>query len=98
MSIEKFDSIGRDLTQRPRSSMFGVPCYKKGRRPFVMYYEDCLVCKLFDAEHRQALALPGARLFQPKANSRPMGNWVQLPKEQIKHWRHYAAVAYHQLE
>ena len=88
-----FEEIGNAIVYSKRGSMFGVLCYKYQRKPFILFYQGQMVCKLFGAAREEALALSGASLFNPK-NSRPMGNWVQLPIDQIDSWACFADVAY----
>lgn len=89
-----FDQIGELIAQKKRSSMFGVPCYKVGRRPFMMFYDGQLVCKLFGQVHEEAMLLKGTSLFNPRANDKPMGNWVQFPSIHSDKWESFAKLAY----
>lgn len=93
-ATEQYDAIGRSMPDSRPGVMFGVPCYEVGRRPYIMLYEKQLVCKLFGEAHAEALALPGASLFNPRGNARPMGNWVQLPFAQAEHWKRFARLAF----
>ncbi|MEM8525979.1 MAG: hypothetical protein AAGG68_15175 [Bacteroidota bacterium] len=90
---EAFELVGQAIPNSKRSNMFGVECYSINRRPFMLFYEEELVCKLFGEVHQEALALEGASLFNPKKNSKPMGNWVQIPFEHFKLWEYYAQLA-----
>ncbi len=74
--------------------MFGIPCFKIGRRPFIMFYENHLVCMLFDEAHAEAIGLEGATLFNPKGNAKAMGNWVQIPFAHADQWERFAIVAH----
>lgn len=89
-----FDEIGKDLSINKRSSMFGVICYKINRKPFIMFYKDELVCKLFGEVHKEACQLEGTSLFNPKGNSKAMSNWVQLPYTLKEKWLFFASCAY----
>lgn len=93
-AIDLFDQIGELITKKKRSCMFGVPCYKVGRRPFIMFYDGQIVCKLFGQVHREAMLLKGTSLFNPKANTKPMGNWVQIPFLHSDKWESFAELAY----
>ena len=88
-----FDTIGQSLPGSKAGSMFGLRTYNMGRKPFIMLYEEELVCRLFGEDREAALALPGARLFNPRNNRKPMENWVQIPREQKAHWAEWAAKA-----
>jgi len=95
MERELFDQIGAAIAESKRSSMFGVPCYKVGRKPFIMFYDQQIVCKLFDDLHAEAMALAGTTLFNPKGNAKPMGNWVQIPGDHADRWAYFAQAAWH---
>jgi hypothetical protein len=45
-----------------------------------------MVFKLRDEAHQQALSLPGASLFQPLPDRRPMKEWVQVPFDHAEQW------------
>ena len=88
-----FEEIGDAIADSKRGSMFGVLCYKYQRKPFILFYQGQIVCKLFGAAREEALELPGTSLFNPKKHSRPMGNWVQLPIEIADSWACFAHLA-----
>jgi len=94
MEEELFIQIGEDLSQNKLSSMFGVPCFKIGRKPYIMFHQNEIVCKLFDEQHGEALRLEGASLFNPMELSKPMGNWVQIPFIHSSKWNYFATCAY----
>ncbi|MGZ5242711.1 MAG: hypothetical protein ACXWDO_04465 [Bacteroidia bacterium] len=52
--------------------MFGKPCFKIKGKAFISFFQDCLVCKLSGDEHREALSLEGAVLFDPSGRGKPM--------------------------
>ncbi len=93
-AIDLFDQIGELIAKNKRSSMFGVPCYKLGRRPFIMFYDKHIVCKLFGQTHKEAMLLKGSTLFNPRANDKPMKNWVQIPFIHWDKWESFAKLAY----
>ena len=93
-AIDMFNQVGELLVQRKKSSMFGVPCFKIGRKPFIMFYDNQIVCKLFGEVHREAMQLNGTTLFNPKENDKPMGNWVQIPFLHSDKWEYFAKLAY----
>jgi hypothetical protein len=66
--------------------MFGMPCLKLGGKAFAGLYREAMVFKLRGDAHAQALALPGARLFDPSERGRPMKEWVEVPSEHAAHW------------
>ena len=62
-----FYDIGHGITEKDASQMFGKKCFEvcKGGKPFVSFFEECMVCKLLGDDHAQAVALDGANLFDP---------------------------------
>jgi hypothetical protein len=51
-----------------------------------------MVFKLTGAEHASALALSGARLFDPMGG-RPMKQWVEVPHAHAARWAELARAA-----
>ncbi|MEM6264886.1 MAG: hypothetical protein AAGI38_20410 [Bacteroidota bacterium] len=94
MESDLFDQIGQDLSGNKRSSILGVPCFKIGRKPFLLFVKDQIVCKLYGEVNEEALQLPGASFFSPMENAKPMKNWVQIPVEHADTWPFYAQLAY----
>lgn len=90
-----FEQICSGIEGATVSSMFGLKCGKLGRKPFAMFYEDEIACYLFDKAKEAALQLEGAQLFNPKNNSKPMGNWVQIPYAYADYWSYFATLAFH---
>jgi hypothetical protein len=84
---------GSKIKEAEESSMFGKPCFKIGGKAFIVFFQDCIVCKLAGDTHRVALALDGARLFDPSGKGRPMKEWVQVPFEYKKQWQQFATAA-----
>ncbi len=77
------------------SVMFGKPCLKRAGKAFAAEFRGALVFKLeSDAgAHKKALALPGARLWDPSGKNRPMKAWVEVPGSQSRHWTELCRVA-----
>ena len=73
-------------------AMFGMPCLKTGGKAFAGYFQGAMVFKLGGAAHAEALALPGARLFDPMGG-RPMKEWVDVPPAQASTWLRVARAA-----
>jgi hypothetical protein len=67
------------------SKMFGMPTLKINGKAFAGLYDDAMTFKLTGSEHHRALALNGAKLFEPMAG-RPMKEWVQVPVGASKEW------------
>ncbi len=76
--------------------MFGMPCLKNNGKAFAGFYEGAMVFKLRGPRHAEALALPGARLFDPSGR-RPMKEWVEVPAEHASSWLGLAQAALHSL-
>jgi len=80
-----------DVTARhplKESKMFGMPCLKRENGKVVAgYWKDGgLAVKLTDeAAREQALAIPGADLFDP-GMGRVMREWVHIPAAQSGEW------------
>jgi hypothetical protein len=75
--------------------MFGMPCLKNSNgKAFAGYFEDAMVFKLGGASHTQALALSGAKLFDPLERGRPMKEWVLVPLEHGSRWLEFARDAF----
>lgn len=77
------------------SKMFGMPCLKIEGKAFAGLHNEAKVFKLRSEAHAEALALPGAHLFDPM-DGRPMKEWVELPHKQAARWLEFArhALAY----
>ncbi len=75
--------------------MFGMPCLKNSNgKAFAGYFEGTMVFKLGGSSHAEALALPGARLFDPSERGRPMKEWVVVPLEHVSRWLEFARYAF----
>ncbi len=72
--------------------MFGMPCLKINGKAFAGFYQDHMVFKLRGAALAEALALEGAKLFDPMGG-RPMREWVQVPFNQAPGWQGLAEAA-----
>jgi hypothetical protein len=76
------------------SKMFGMPCLKNSNgKAFAGYTENAMVFKLGGTSHTDALALTGARLFDPMGG-RPMKEWVVVPVEHASRWIEFARDAF----
>lgn len=74
-------------------SIFGVPCVKRGGKPFISSYAGGAVFKLSGEAHQTALGLPGAALFDPSGRGRPMRAWVLVPVRECEQWPRLADAA-----
>lgn len=66
--------------------MFGMPCLKNNGKAFAGFYKGAMVFKLKTPTHTEALALPGARLFDPSGRGHPMKEWVEVPAAYASRW------------
>jgi hypothetical protein len=75
--------------------MFGKPCLKRKGKAFAAEFHGALVFKLENdaTAHARALALPGARLWDPSGKKRPMKAWIEVPPSQSRHWKAFARIA-----
>jgi hypothetical protein len=95
----RYDEIADDLAARDPSielgQMMGMPCVKAGGKMVVGYESSGeMVFKLTDASHHeQALALDGAKLFDPSGKGRPFKEWVQVPYAHADEWAGLATIA-----
>ncbi len=94
---EYYAVVSEMMATSPTSSgkMFGMPCLKNSNgKAFAGYYEGTMVFKLGGASHAEALALFGAKLFDPSERGRPMKEWVVLSFEHVSRWLEFARYAF----
>ena len=91
-----YDTVVEEVTvtsPATSSKMFGMPCLKNDSgKAFAGFYQEAMVFKLGGAAHARALALPGARLFDPM-HGRPMKAWVEVPSAHAALWLELARQA-----
>lgn len=86
-----WEELVADITARyplRESKMFGMPCLKRENGKVVAgsWKDGGLTVKLTDeAAREEALALPGAELFDPGMGRR-MREWVLVPAPQSDDW------------
>lgn len=91
---EYYINAGQQIAGAVQSQMFGKPCFKIDGKAFVCFFQECMVFKLTGTEHKEALALKGAVLFDPSAKGRAMKEWVQVPAAHKNKWPELAKAAY----
>ena len=91
---DMYVSIGRNIMGAQESQMFGKPCFKVNGKAFVSFFQNEIVFKLNEPYRHEALALDGARLFDPSGKNRPMKEWIQLPFEHSGRWNEFALAAF----
>lgn len=97
---ERYEEIVDDLLARnddvEAANMMGMPCVKRAGKMVVGFTASSgsMVFKLPDADQRDAaLALDGARLFDPGDRGRPFKEWVQVPAAHADRWPEFAEAA-----
>ena len=98
----EYDAVVSEMmATSPTSSgkMFGMPCLKNSNgKAFAGFFEGAMVFKLGGDSHGEALALSGARLFDPSERGRPMKEWVVVPIEHVSRWLEFARNAFNYVE
>lgn len=96
---ERFTEIVDDLAARDpdveESQMMGRPSIKAGGKVIACYESrGSMAFKLPDeAEQENALALDGARIYDPANNGRVMGGWIEVPAVHEAKWPELAETA-----
>lgn len=91
-----YDTLAQQLTADPTvtlTKMFGMPSIKHGDKAIAGYFKGAMVFKLDGAAHADALALDGARIFDPSGMGRPMKQWVEVPAAHAEAWPRLAEAA-----
>jgi len=91
---ELYLNIGRAIPAAEESQMFGKPCFKIGGKAFITFFRDEMVFKLTGDDHRFALGLTDAKLFDPSGKGRAMKEWVQVPFLHQEYWQKLAESAH----
>ncbi len=86
-----------------KSSMFGMPVLKLGKKPICGWWEDGVNFKLVPGSdvYQFALGLSGAHMFQPvMKNGRVMNmkNWIIVPFAHEEHYTKLAAASIQMVE
>ena len=93
---DRYDALAATIAASGRArpgKMFGMPSiFGPDRKSLMGYFDGHMVFKLSGEAHAAALAIPGARLFEPMAG-RPMKAWVQVPAAAADHWEKLAETA-----
>jgi hypothetical protein len=71
-----------------------MPTMKIHSKAFCGLFGSDMVFKLSGDEHKKALALSGAKLFDPSGMNRPMKEWVVVPAIHEKKWETLAIEAF----
>jgi hypothetical protein len=95
----RFEEIVDDLAARDpdveASQMMGRPSIKAGGKLIAcLESRATMAFKLPDeAEQEKALALEGARVYEPADNGRKMGGWIEVPPRHQDTWAELAETA-----
>lgn len=92
-----FDSISAALAGAGvvKGTMFGVQALKSNRRAIACLHGEDMAFRLGrdSRAHGHAMALDGARLFDPSGAGRPFRDWVLVPPSACVHWQELAEAA-----
>ncbi len=93
-----FDEIAADLAVQGvvTGNMFGARALKSGGKALgCLLKNDAMALRLGAGTpaHAEALALEGARLFDPSGRDQPFKDWVEVPAAQSEHWAGLAQAA-----
>jgi len=83
---ELFHDTGQAINGSIKGRLFGKPCYKINGKAYCCFFQNEMVFKLSSQAHKKALALKGAKLFDPSGKNRPMKEWVQVPFSHSSFW------------
>ena len=89
-----YDSVTAEMVAAGAETgmMMGMPCLKIGGKLFAGLAADGMTFKLDGDAHASALALRGARIFDPSGR-RPMRQWVEVPTAHAVRWPELAHAA-----
>jgi hypothetical protein len=98
-----FDDVADELAARgvTTGKMFGARALKLDTKALgCLLKSGAMAFKLGadSAAHAEALALPGAELFDPSGQGHPFKDWVQVPAAQSDHWLRLAEAAWEHLD
>lgn len=94
-SLAAYEAIAAALAPREVAAgqMFGKRCLKHDGKAFAAYHQEAMAFKLAPEAHARAIALSGARLWDPSGKGRPMKEWVQVPFDHASAWPELAEAA-----
>jgi len=96
-ALKKYEAIADSLADKSgaeKSKMFGMPTLKIHSKAFCGLFGSEMVFKLSGEDHKKALALIGAKLFDPSGMDRPMNEWVVVPIKYSGKWEALALEAF----
>jgi len=96
-SEDLFHEIARSIPDAKEGKMFGALCIKAPNgKAAAMFWKGYMIFKLKGAVYEEALALEGAKVFDPM-DGRPMNGWVQLAPVHSARWSDLAHKAMEQV-
>lgn len=93
-SESEFIHAAAVIEDAEKGHLFGKSCFKVSGKAFVCFFQDEMVFKLTGDDHKAALALADAQLFDPSDKGRPMREWVQVPYVHVDRWVELAHAAH----
>ena len=69
------------------------PCLRIRNKVFAVVWSGDVAFKVSAETQAEALQVPGARLFDPRGQGRPLKGWVLIPAAQSSTWPHFTRVA-----
>jgi hypothetical protein len=80
--VERFDAVAARHPEARRKPMFGYPALFVGANYATGLFQDRWVVRLAEADHAEAVALPGGGGFS-RMPGRTMKGWALLPPEVV---------------
>lgn len=97
-AAERFDRIAEKFTDRGVTvgALFGKRALLSNGKAFACLKGETVAFRLGAGRPAltQALAEPGAELFDPSGNGRPFKDWVAVPVSSATAWQAFAELAY----
>jgi TfoX/Sxy family transcriptional regulator of competence genes len=81
-TVEAFDDAIGPLPDVERRLMFGYPAAFINGNMMASIFQNRIMLRLSEADRREALAIPGARQFEPMPG-RAMKEYIELPPELV---------------
>lgn len=85
----RYDTIGGYLQRTHEAQaglLYGKPCLMLRGQAFAAYHPPAMAFRLHGRSLTQALALPGAKGWDPRHADRRAPGWVMIPAEQVLRW------------
>jgi hypothetical protein len=89
----RYDAISSHLQHSHEAQaglLYGKPCLLLAAEAFAVYQPDAMAFRLHGRCLTEALALPGAKGWDPLHADRSAPGWVLLPADQVLRWDQFA--------